>query len=127
MGRREIINAEIGARLKAARLSANLTLNEAGKQIGISGSVLRRYEIGTIKSIGIDILKKFADLYEVPAYSLLGWEAPKPSFVCTPKEETLLKKYRVLSPEEQEMIDDVIDLRYQKKLKESKIKTDTAI
>ena len=59
MGRREIINAEIGNRLKKARLSANLTLTEAGEKIGISGSVLRRYEIGTIKSIIIDMLKKF--------------------------------------------------------------------
>lgn len=126
MGRREIINAEIGARLKAARLSAKLTLNDAGQRIGISGSVLRRYEVGTIKSISIDMLKKFAELYEVPAYSLLGWEPPKPSFVCTPKEETLIKKYRILSPDEQETIDDIIELRYQKKLKESKIKTDKA-
>ena len=49
IGKREIVNAEIGTRLKKARLSANLTLTEAGKKIGISGSVLRRYEIGTIK------------------------------------------------------------------------------
>lgn len=63
IGKREIVNAEIGTRLKKARLSANLTLTEAGKKIGISGSVLRRYEIGTIKSISIDILKKFADIY----------------------------------------------------------------
>ena len=70
IGKREIVNAEIGTRLKKARLSANLTLTEAGKKIGISGSVLRRYEIGTIKSISIDILKKFADIYDVPTYSL---------------------------------------------------------
>lgn len=126
IGKREIVNAEIGTRLKKARLSANLTLTEAGEKIGISGSVLRRYEIGTIKSISIDMLKKFAEIYDVPAYALLGWEAPKPSFVCTLKEQDLIKKYRILSPEEQETIDDIIEIRYQKKMNESKVKTDKA-
>lgn len=125
IGKREIVNAEIGTRLKKARLSANLTLTEAGKKIGISGSVLRRYEIGTIKSISIDILKKFADIYDVPTYSLLGWDTPTPTFICTPKEQDLIKKYRILSTEEKETIDDIIEIRYQKRIKKSNIKVNT--
>ena len=123
--KREIVNAEIGIRLKKARLSANLTLTEAGKKIGISGSVLRRYEIGTIKSISIDILKKFSDIYDVPTYSLLGWDTPTPTFICTPKEQNLIKKYRILSTEEKETIDDIIEIRYQKRIKKSNIKVNT--
>lgn len=119
MDRREIINAEIGARLKEARLAANLTLNEAGNLIGISGSVVRRYEIGTIKSISIDMLKRFADIYETPAYSLLGWDIPV-TFSCSQDEQDLIVKYRTLSPEEQETINDIIDIRYQKRLKETR-------
>lgn len=125
MNRREIINAEIGARLKEARLAANLTLKEAGDLIGISGSVVRRYEIGTIKSIGIDVLRKFADIYETPAYALLGWEIPD-TFPCSKDEQDLIVKYRTLSPEEQETINDIIDIRYQKRLKETKVKIDKA-
>ena len=125
IGKREIVNAEIGIRLKKARLSANLTLTEAGKKIGISGSVLRRYEIGTIKSISIDILKKFVDIYDVPTYSLLGWDTPTPTFICTPKEQNLIKKYRILSTEEKETIDDIIEIRYQKRIEKSNIKVNT--
>ena len=123
--KREIVNAEIGIRLKKARLSANLTLTEAGKKIGISGSVLRRYEIGTIKSISIDILKKFSDIYDVPTYSLLGWDTPTPTFICTPKEQNLIKKYRILSTEEKKTIDDIIEIRCQKRIKKSNIKVNT--
>ena len=125
MDRREIINAEIGARLKEARLAANLTLKDAGDLIGISGSVVRRYEIGTIKSIGIDVLRKFADIYETPAHVLLGWEIPA-TFPCSQQEQNLIVKYRKLSPEEQETINDIIDIRYQKSLKATKVKIDKA-
>jgi len=77
MAEREIINAEIGNRLHNARSTAGLTLEEAGKKVGLSGSVIRRYEIGTIKSVGIDIIKKFALAYGTTAQDLMGWEEPQ--------------------------------------------------
>lgn len=118
MSQREIINAEIGARLRNARLSAHMTLDEAGERIGISGSVLRRYEIGTIKSISIDMIKKFAETYDVHAYSLLGWEPPatfktQKSLLYSEKEQELIKKYRCLTPEGKATVDAVIDVQYE--------------
>lgn len=95
MAEREIINAEIGNRLHNARSTAGLTLEEAGKKVGLSGSVIRRYEIGTIKSVGIDIIKKFALAYGTTAQDLMGWEEPQQQgYYNDPETAALAEKLR---------------------------------
>lgn len=61
-------------RLKNLRTNAKLTLEEAGKLIGISKQNLFKYENGTITNIPIDKLEKLAEIYNTTPIEILGWE-----------------------------------------------------
>lgn len=67
-------NRLVGSRIRAARKEKNMTLKELGNLVGLSESTTQRYERGQIKSIDINIAKKFADALHVPAETLLGWQ-----------------------------------------------------
>lgn len=124
---REAINSVIGKRLRDSRLNAKLTLDEAGKLVGLSGSVVRRYEIGTIKSVSIDIIEKFSSAYDVSEASLMGWDSSiksNDSLTLTLQEENMVKKYRCLTPEGKETVDTILDLQY--KAVAPKVKSETA-
>ena len=86
----EQYNRLVGLRIRAERQNKNLTLKELGALVGISESTTQRYEKGQIKSVDINIIKKFSDALEVPTERLLGWdessaapqEAPAASASC---------------------------------------------
>lgn len=67
-------NRLVGSRIRAVRKEKNMTLKELGNLVGLSESTTQRYERGQIKSIDINIAKKFADALHVPAETLLGWQ-----------------------------------------------------
>lgn len=67
----------IGERIKAARLSKGLTLEQLGKSAGIGKTTILRYETGVISNIPSDRLEAIASALNVsPAY-LMGWDTPK--------------------------------------------------
>lgn len=67
-------NLEVGKRIKKQRLKQKLTLKELGEKVSLSEGNVQRYEVGKIKSVGINIVKSFAKaLNTTPAY-LMGWE-----------------------------------------------------
>ena len=70
----EQYNRLVGLRIRAERQNKNLTLKELGALVGISESTTQRYEKGQIKSVDINIIKKFSDALEVPTERLLGWD-----------------------------------------------------
>lgn len=117
-------NLLVGARIRAARQNKRLTLKELGNLVGISESTTQRYEKGQIKSIDINIAKKFAKALEISAETLLGWDetehapaaaapvAPRCPLACTPREKDLVQKYRVLSPDGKATVDAVVDVQY---------------
>ena len=51
--------------MKAARVNAQLTLEEAAKELGITKNTLINYENGKV-SPRIDMAKKMADVYAIP-------------------------------------------------------------
>ena len=51
--------------LKAARVNAGLTQQEAAEKLGISYQTLSRYE-GESGSVRQDMLKKMSELYDMP-------------------------------------------------------------
>ena len=70
----------IQARLKERRLALGMTLAEVSYQVGISESTLSRYETNGIQNMGIDKLKKLADVLKTtPAY-LMGWDETEDIF-----------------------------------------------
>lgn len=70
----EQYNKIVGLRIRAERQNKHLTLKELGTLVGISESTTQRYEKGQIKSVDINIMKKFADALEIPTERLLGWD-----------------------------------------------------
>lgn len=52
--------------LKAARVNAGLTLQEAAEKLGIAYQTLSRYEANS-GSVRQDMLKKMCELYNMPA------------------------------------------------------------
>lgn len=71
---RSEFNKLLGNRIRDARKAKNITLLELGKLVGISESTVKRYEDGSIKSVSIDILKKFSTALNVQPADLMGWD-----------------------------------------------------
>lgn len=65
--------------LKERRLELGMTLAEVAYQVGISESTLSRYETSGIQNMGIDKLKKLADVLQTTPTYLMGWEVAKPN------------------------------------------------
>lgn len=56
----------IGRTIRNARLEKGLTLDELGKQVGITKATLCKYEAGTINKIAPDRLEKLSQILGVP-------------------------------------------------------------
>lgn len=52
--------------IKAARVNAGLTQEEAARQLGINPNTLARYEKESDK-LTLELLKKLSELYRIPA------------------------------------------------------------
>ena len=121
---RSEFNKLLGKRIRNARKAQNITLLELGKIVGISESTVKRYEDGSIKSVSIDMLKNFAVALNVHPADLMGWIKDAPALSST--EQDLLNKYRLLSPEGKQSVNDYIDFKYMDEMKKSKIKDESA-
>lgn len=63
---------DIGNLLKLKRKEKGLTLEQAGKLIGVSKVTYRDYELNNIKSARMDKLKAIADFLELPPEELFN-------------------------------------------------------
>lgn len=71
---RDDFNKALGRRIKTIRKVNGLTLLELGKAVGISESTAQRYEDGKIKSVSIDMVRKFSQALNTPLQALMGWD-----------------------------------------------------
>lgn len=70
-----IINyEEVGARMKARRLFLGLSLNEAGKRMGVTATTLKRWEDGYVKSIKTTKMLMIANALETTPEAFFGLE-----------------------------------------------------
>lgn len=65
---------EVGARMKARRLFLGLSLNEAGKRMGVTATTLKRWEDGYVKSIKTTKMLMIANALETTPEALFGME-----------------------------------------------------
>lgn len=73
--------SNIGNRIKAARKSVDLTVEEMANSIGITKGTLSKYENGLISNIPSDKIELIAKITNTtPAY-LMGWEKSKKDFL----------------------------------------------
>lgn len=60
--------------IRTRRSALNLTLDDIGRHVGVSGATVSRWENGEIENIRRDKIAKLAEILQVtPAY-LMGWE-----------------------------------------------------
>lgn len=88
--------------LKALRKEQGATLEDIGKQLGITKSALQKYESGEVKNIKLNILKKICLLYDITPVALVFPEYAhladiKLSQTTDPDCVDFLKRYELLS------------------------------
>lgn len=108
---RDEINKQIGLKIRSIRKTSKMTLSELGKKIQLDESVVRRYEIGEIKNVSIDILIKFATALNTTPTYLIGWEEGKNQL--SSHESNLIKKYRALDERGKQAVDDTLEREYE--------------
>ncbi len=100
--RGNIIQDEVGVRLRDARRAAKLSQDEVGRRLGLSRAGYGHLEDGT-RSMTLDDLVNLARIVaQSPAY-LLGLEGD-----LTPDEDRLLTAYRSIDSERQRRL--IVDL-----------------
>ena len=102
---------EIANRVKMQRQKLGISLQELANRTNMSKSTLQRYETGGIANIPLHNLEILAYALNItPAY-LMGWEKAENKIAefLAPQEQTLIEKYRSLSPKGQIAADNMID------------------
>lgn len=72
----KIIFEKVGQRLKQARELRHITLEEAGKKVGVHKSTVLRWENGETEKIKLPILEALASYYDVNPVWLMGYDVP---------------------------------------------------
>lgn len=65
-------NQEIGKRIKEARKSKSMTLEDVAKEIGVARSTVQRYEAGKIDKIKLPVVSAIADAIGVNDAWIIG-------------------------------------------------------
>ena len=108
---------DIGELLKKKRKEKGLTLEQAGKQIGVSKVTYRDYELNNIKSARMDKLNAIADFLEISPEELFNKDNGERITSTQFKNEvqSLLSKCEDLSDQERMIIKSVISTIDEKK------------
>lgn len=69
-----INNIEIGERIRQSRKKIRMSMKTLGKKVNLHESTISRYEQGEIQSLDVEKIKEFANVLNVSASYLLGWE-----------------------------------------------------
>lgn len=72
----KIIFEKVGKRLKQARESRHITLEDAGKKVDVHKSTVLRWENGETEKIKFPILEILASYYNVNPVWLMGYDVP---------------------------------------------------
>lgn len=73
---KKIIYEKVGQRLKFARESKHITLEEAGNIVGVHKSTILRWENGNTEKFKVPILEVLANLYGVNPAWIMGYNVP---------------------------------------------------
>lgn len=116
---------DFSQRLRELRKKRGLTQEELAKELELAKSSISMYENGKRKP-SFEVLEMFADFFNVNLDTLYGASpVSKDSFKCTPEEETMIKKFRRLTPTGKQSVLAILDIQYEAVA--PKIKNDEAI
>ena len=96
----------VGQRIRAIRLSANMTQEELASYVGTTKQNIWKYESGVVTNIPMERIVAIANALHVPASELLGWSPPasKPMSSFREDELRLVSYYRQLNRQGQELV-----------------------
>lgn len=69
--------ANIGEKIKAARLRKGYTQEELGKLIGVQKSAVAKYEKGRVVNIKRSVLAEISKVLDIPPAELVGYVTPE--------------------------------------------------
>ena len=95
----------INQRLKYLREQSGLTLDEVSKHVGVTKQTVQKYESGVVVSIPSDKIEILAKVYDVTPGFIMGWDDEQPS---TPIADGFKTAYDKLTPEKQQLVDQMI-------------------
>jgi transcriptional regulator with XRE-family HTH domain len=97
----EVLFMNLGNKIKTARENAGLTQEELGKKCSTTKQTIYKYETGVVTNIPLDRLQKIADVLDVSAAFLLGWEEEQPADLgeLSDSEVAIIKILRKLPAE----------------------------
>lgn len=90
-------------RIKGMRLKRGLTLVELSELLNVKAATVQRYESGAIKNISHEMICKLSEVLRCSPSYLMGWE-DAPDIELTDIEKQIIRRYRILSPTEKEML-----------------------
>lgn len=70
--------ANVGEKIKAARLRKGYTQEELGKLIGVQKSAVAKYEKGRVVNIKRSVLANISKVLDIPPAELVGWVEATP-------------------------------------------------
>ena len=91
--------------IRSRRLELGKTLEDIGREVGVSKGTVQRWESGNISNMRRDKIAKLAAALEISPTQLIGYEDthdPLPSATLDPQEAELIRTYRKLNPLGQE-------------------------
>lgn len=96
---------KIGAKLRYFRIKNNMTLNEVGERLGMSGASISYYENGKRK-LTPDLIVKLCKIYNIMSVSAFYGDFAEFAEIpgVTKSEHELLERWRVLNDEQQKAI-----------------------
>lgn len=118
----------IGSRIKELREAANLTQEQLAQKVGVTKSAIGNYE-QNISSPKETILYKLIETLKCDANYIFqdGMIASENKFKTTPLEKDIIKKYRVLDQHGKDAIDYILNLEYDRCVKEPSVKYQTVL
>ena len=104
--------------LKTRRATLELTLDDIGRYVGVSGATVSRWENGEIANIRRDKIAKLAEILQVSPSYLMGWPEKtvtlENEFADAPDENYVIlsRNAKKLSPEKRKQLLDMAKLMF---------------
>ncbi len=96
--------AEIGARVRVARLARGLTQDGLAGAVGVSRSAVAQWETGRAGQLGGNLTRVAEVLGVGVAYLLSGNDALAPFGAASGDEAAMLRLYRACAPEDRQIL-----------------------
>ena len=111
---------EIKDIIRKKRLERGYTMKELAEKVGVSEATVSRWESGNLAIMKHTKIMLLSEALGISPAML--FDAPAPLLSLTDKEANLIKKYRELSEARRYVVDEILDVQYQKQIDDDSAK-----